>query len=230
MVFLPLVSGAQSGTIELSKDNLGNSFGDQVLVLEDPEHVFSLEDILYNDSLAFKSLPDKIPNLDFTTSRWWLKFHIQNKTASPNFILEIARPITNKVAFYEVRGEITENAFVSGDDQDFSKKVIPHRKNLFPLYIEQGQTKTYVVELESDGEVITFPVKIYDKISFFETDYLFQFTYGFYFGMMLLVVFIYFFFFILLRDRSFLFYIIYVFCQACMQFSLDGYAYQYLFP
>lgn len=226
----PVLVFAQDNAIELTEKNLGHSFGNEVFILEDPDHVLGLADILNGAPLEFHQLSDHIPNLDFTTSRWWLKFDVTNRTDGPNFILEVARPITNKVAFYEVRGEIIENAFISGDDQEFGQKVIPHRKNLFPLYIEPGTTKSYVIELESDGEVITLPVKIYDKISFFETDYLFQFTYGFYYGMMLLVVFIYFFFYILLRDRSFLFYIIYVFCQAAMQFSLDGYAFQYVFP
>lgn len=224
------LSFGQDGKIVLTEKNLGNSFGDHVLILKDAERVLTLHDIISKPVSDFETRSDAVPNLDFTTARWWLKFSVTNQTNNPNFILEVARPITNTTAFYQVRGEIIENEFLSGDDHSFDKKAIPHRKNLFPLYIEKGETKTYVVQLESDGEVITLPLKIYDKISFFESDYLFQFTYGFYFGMMLLVVFIYFFFYVLLKDKSFLFYIIYVFCQAVMQFSLDGYAFQYIFP
>lgn len=220
----------QAGNIVLTNENLGNSFGDKILIFKDAGRAFTVQQILQMPDAEFETLTDPVPNLDFTTARWWLKFSITNQSANPNFILEVARPITNKAAFYQVRGEIIENSFVSGDDYAFEKKAIPHRKNLFPLYIETGDTQSFIIELESDGEVITLPLKIYDKISFFESDYFFQFTYGFYFGMMLLVVFIYFFFYVLLKDRSFLFYIIYVFCQATMQFSLDGYAYQYFLP
>lgn len=225
-----MASLANDGIVRLSPETLNQSFGNQILILKDADHQLTIEDVLKLSDSAFYTLPDKVPNLDFTTARWWLKFTLVNKTDSPNFILEVARPITNKVVFYELKSNQVAKTYVSGDDSEFDKKIIPHRKNLFPLYINKGQSISYVIELESDGEVITLPVKVYDKIKFFESDYLFQFTYGFYFGMMLLVVFIYFFFYVLLRDKSFLFYIIYVFCQAVMQFSLDGYAHQYLFP
>ncbi len=231
-IFLFILSSgfSQAGSIILTNENLGTSFGDKILILKDSDHALTIDQIISKPDSEFETRTDQVPNLDFTTARWWLKFSVTNHTANPNFILEVARPITNKATFYEFRGENVENTFQSGDDYAFEKKVIPHRKNLFPLYIDAGKTKTYFVELESDGEVITLPLKIYDKISFFEADYFVQFTYGFYFGMMLLVVFIYFFFYVLLKDRSFLYYIIYVFCQATMQFSLDGYSYQYFLP
>lgn len=221
---------SQQGHILLTDKKLGKSVGNEILILKDADRRYEVSDIISLSENEFETRSDAVPNLDFTTARWWLRFSVTNQTANPNFILEVARPITNKVAFYEVRGDQIENSFLSGDDYHFENKIIPHRKNLFPLYIDEGKTKHYIVELESDGEVITLPVKIYDKIRFFESDYFFQFTYGFYFGMMLLVVFIYFFFYVLLKDKSFLYYIIYVFCQAVMQFSLDGYAYQYVFP
>ncbi|MBK9191123.1 MAG: hypothetical protein IPM77_06180 [Crocinitomicaceae bacterium] len=224
------VNFGQNGQVILTEKNLGTSFGADVLILKDQERKYSVQDINQMSETSFETKTDAIPNLDFTTARWWLKFSVTNQTSSPNFILEVARPITNKAAFYQMRGEQIENSFLSGDDYAFSSKAIPHRKHLFPMYIEPGSTSHYIIELESDGEVITLPVNIYDKISFFESDYLVQFTYGFYFGMMLLVVFIYFFFYVLLKDKSFLWYIIYVFCQAVMQFSLDGYSYQYFFP
>jgi two-component system, sensor histidine kinase LadS len=220
----------QGGAIVLTDQNLGTSFGEYVLVLQDKELALSVTDVISKPDAEFKTMDHPIPNLDFTTSRWWVKFSVTNTTQNPQFILETARPITNIVRFYEVRGERIENAFQSGDDIAFDNKAIPHRKNLFPLYIETGDTKNYIIEMESDGEVITLPVKIYDKIAFFESDYLFQFTYGFYFGIMLLVVIIYFFFYVLLKDRSFLYYIIYVFWLGILQFSLDGYSYQYFFP
>ena len=220
----------QPGSIVLTEENLGTSFGEQILVLEDKERALDISAVIAKPDSEFRTMDHAIPNLDFTTSRFWVKFSITNQTANPQFIVETARPITNKVKFYQVRGEIIENAFMSGDDYTFDQKAIPHRKNLFPVHVETGETKYYYVELESDGEVITLPLKIYDKISFFESDYIHQFTYGFYFGILLLVVIIYFFFYVLLKDRSFLFYIIYVFWLGVLQFSLDGYSYQYFFP
>jgi len=222
-------SFAQNGSIILTEENLGNSFGDHVVILEDKEHVLTIEDVVKKPLSEFKLGDHPIPNLDFTTSRFWIKFSITNQTENQHFIVDVARPITNKVNFYQMRGEIVENFFQAGDDFKFDEKSIPHRKNLFPVYLEKGETKDFFVELESDGEVLTMLFKIYDKTTFFENDYFNQFAYGFYFGIVLLVVIIYFFFYVLLKDRSFLFYIIYVFWLGVLQFSLDGYHFQYIF-
>lgn len=230
LLSLGTFSIAQNGTITLTDENLGSSFAKDVLLLEDGSSALSLEQIIENPDENFTSPKNDIANLDFTTSTWWMKFTVHNQSSKSYFILETARPITNLVEFYEVRGKNVENMFCSGDDLDYDRKAIPHTLNLFPITIFPGQSKSYVVKMKSDGEVITLPVKIEDKTTYFEKDATQQFGLGFYYGLMWLVVVIYFFFFVILKDRTFLFYIVYVFFQAMLQFGLDGYAYKYFFP
>lgn len=134
------------------------------------------------------------------------------------------------VDFYELRGGTVENQFKSGDDYPYDEKVVPHRKHLFPLSIYPEQSKSYCIRVESDGEVVTLPVFISDRMHFFERDANSQFSLGFYYGLTALVVIIYFFFFVLLKDRAFLYYILYVAAQGMLQFSLDGYAFHHFFP
>ena len=228
-ILFSALSIAQNGSIVLTDENLGSSFAKNVLLIEDAEGVLSLDEIIDKPDSDFDIPKDDIANLDFTSSAWWMKFEVSNKSTHSYFVLETARPITNVVEFYEVRGHNVENAFVSGDDLDYDNKVIPHNLNLFPMTIFPDQTKSYVVKMVSDGEVITLPVKISDKTEYFEKDGTLQYGYGFYYGLMWLVVIIYFFFFIILKDRTFLFYIVYVASQALLQLSLDGYAYKFFF-
>jgi serine phosphatase RsbU (regulator of sigma subunit) len=224
------LSIAQEGEIILTEDRLSTSFAKEVLWVEDADKSLSLDDVIGLEASAFERFDVDVPNMDFTSSRFWLKFSIQNNTDQSYFILETGRPISNKVEFYQLRGHTVENEFRSGDDFHYSEKVIPHRKNLFPVNIEPGESKDYVIMAESDGETIIFPVKIHDKIGFFEQDYIHQFSFGFYYGLMSLVIIIYFFFFVLLKDKTFLYYIVYVFAQAILQFSLDGFSFHHFFP
>lgn len=230
LLFLSSVVLSQNGTINLTDENLGSSFAKDVLLIEDSEGDLSLQDVLSLPQKEFQIPKNDIANLDFTTSTWWMKFTVHNQSTKSYFIFETARPITNLVEFYEVRGSNIENMFCSGDDLDYDRKVVPHNKNLFPITIFPGQSKSYVVKMMSDGEVITLPVKIEDKTTYFEKDASQQFGLGFYYGLMWLVVVIYFFFFVILKDKTFLFYIVYVFLQAMLQFGLDGYAFKYFFP
>jgi len=234
LLFLALIcsflSFGQNGTVVVNDENLGESFSQDILLLEDPTSELTLEAIRELPDDAFTSPEKKVPNLDFTTSSWWVKFKLKNESSFSHFIIETGRPITNSVKFYQLRGSKIENEFSSGDDFPFSEKTIPHSKNIFPVVMYPGQTKEYIINLRSDGEVITLPLKISDRLSFFKADATYQFSFGFYYGIMALVVVIYFFFFILLKDKAFLFYIVYVASQALLQFGLDGYAYRYLFP
>jgi two-component system, sensor histidine kinase LadS len=220
----------QEGVITLTNENLGTSFAKNIFLLEDEDHQYELQDILDFPTSKFEIPKDNMPNLDFTASTWWMKFEVKNKSAYSYFILETARAVTNLVEFYEVRGDKVENSFVGGDDLHYDQKAIPHNKNLFPLYIFPEQSKSYVVKMVSDGEVITLPVFITDRMTFFEKDARAQWSLGFYYGLMALVVIIYFFFFILLKDKAFLYYILYVAAQGLLQFGLDGYAYTNFFP
>lgn len=229
-LFISLIGSTQNGTIILTDDELGESFSKDILLLEDPASKLTLDSIIRLPNESFFSPDKKVPNLDFTTSSWWLKFNLKNESSFSHFILETGRPITNRVAFYELKGTKVQNEFLSGDDYPFIQKRIPHTKNIFPLVMYPGQSKDYVIHLRSDGEVITLPLKITDRLSYFESDTTYQFSLGFYYGIMALVVVIYFFFFLLLKDKAFLFYILYVACQALLQFGLDGYAYRYFFP
>jgi len=228
-ILLNVISFGQNGVLELSEEKYTYSFAKDVLMLEDKEHALSIHDVIQLEDSEFAAPTHEFPNLDFTSSRFWLRFSIHNNTDESHFILEAARPIVNEVNFYQVRGSTVENEFISGDDYAYDEKVIPHRKHIFPVSIQPGETKEYYLEVMSDGEVLTLPVKIYDKIGFFEGDYENQFHLGFYYGLMCLVILIYFFFFVLLKDKTFLFYIGYVFLQALLQFSLDGFSFQYFF-
>ena len=194
-VLLAISSFGQDGTIVLTDENLGSSFSKNVLLIEDKDHEFTLEQILAMPASKFSKPNQAVPNLDFTTSTWWIRFSIKNSSSFSHFILETARPITNKVDFYQMRGSQVENAFISGDDYSYDDKVIPHNKNIFPIVMYPGQKKDYCVRLVSDGEVITLPVYVSDRLSFFENDAAFQFGFGFYYGLMCLVIIIYFFFF-----------------------------------
>lgn len=220
----------QSPRIVLTDDNLGNSFADQVLILEDKEHAIDLGQALALKDEDYTQLTHSIPNLDFTTSRYWVKISVTNKSSYQDFMLETARPITNVVHFYKLFDDEVVAESVSGDDYAFEEKTINHRKNLFELNIGPGQSRTYLLMLESDGEVISLPVKIHERSSFEEKDYADQWQLGFYYGLMLLVFIIYFFFYVVLRDITFLYYVMYVLFQGLLQFSLDGYSFQYFFP
>lgn len=216
-------------TILLTQDELSRSQCTSASILEDADHALSIENILQQE-LDFKPMQNEMEILDFNSSRWWIRFSVLNPNGSNEFLLETARPITDKVVLYQVAGDSVAEKWVNGDDFAFDEKDIPHRKCLFPIHLEQGVEYSFVLMLESDGEMINLPLTIWESKSFFVSDYHNQLWHGLYYGILLLVAIIFFFFYRLLKDLSFLYYVLYVIGQMALQFSLDGYMFQYVFP
>jgi len=223
--------GQSANEIVLTDENLGISLGENVGVFEDKTNAFpAVNALLELIDDPFVKTEQAIPDFNFTANRFWLRFTLTNHSSKTDFIFETGRTVTNKVEFFEVEEKRAVQHYISGDDFAYNDKKIIHRKNLFPIALEQNESKTFYVKLESDGELLFAPIIVHDHMGFFAEDFKDQFTNGFYYGLIALVVIIYFFFFIFLRDRSFLFYILYAFSQGILQFSLDGYSHHHIFP
>jgi len=217
----------QNGII-LTDKNLGESFTKKASLLEDKGHLLYVNDILLMES-EFKPCENDVEKIQFTSSTFWVKFKVTNSSSYNHFILETARPITDKVILYEVKNREVVSVQKNGDYIPFRLKPILHRKSLFPIDLEINETKEYLIRLDSDGENIRLPLIINHNIAFYENDNTDLFFNGFYYGFLLLVSFLYFFFYIGSRDRSLLYYSIYVLSIFLLQFTLDGFAAQFIF-
>jgi two-component system, sensor histidine kinase LadS len=178
----------------------------------------------------FKKINDDVSNLDFTTSTYWVKFCLRNVTETNlSFYLETARPLTNTVTLYETVNSATR-IFANGDDIIFNAREIKHRKAIFPINLNSGDIKTYYLKLQSDGEVITLPMKLWNIEKFHKKDYTENLLLGVFYGILIFVAIIYFFFYLAMKEKSFLYYVLYVISIFFLQFSLDGFSFQYLWP
>lgn len=231
-----LLFSAEPVTIRIREKDKAEyySVAKSAVILEDKQHVLSFEEIKELSEEAgqnFQLLGEDNANLDFTSSTYWVKFKIRNEDAYPKkFLLEAARPLTNVADLYTVyeNGLTIENK--NGDEMKFAEREIQHRKLLFPVQFQANEELTFFMKLRSDGEVITLPIKLWHPEAMMQKDYHELYMFGFYYGILLFVIIIYFFFYIALREKSFLYYVIYVFCIALLQMSLDGLSFQYLWP
>ncbi len=215
--------------IILTDENLGQSFTKKAKLFEDNTHLLYVNDIIFGGK-PFQNCTHEIEKFQFTSSTFWIKFKVNNQSSFNHFILETGRPITNKVILYEIKNREVIRKLKNGDDYAFDLKPILHRKSLFPIDLEFNETKTYLIRLDSDGENIRLPLIINHNISYYENDNLDLFFNGIFYGLLSLVAVLYFFFYVGSRDRSLLYYAIYVLSIFLLQFTLDGFSAQFLFP
>ncbi len=218
-------------TINGKGEFLNKSIANQFSVYDSGEELVDIEDILNAKDLTFLKIKGSLANFDFTTSNYWIHFVLVNDDVkSRELILETARPITNVVNLYEIANKGNEIVInKSGDGIDFSEKQIKKNKSLFKVYLASNQTKEFWLHLSSDGEVITLPMVFWDKDAFESISQQNQFFSGIFYGVFIFVIIIYLTFFLLLKEMSFLLYVIYVFFSGFMNFCLDGYGHQYVF-
>ncbi|WP_418263369.1 7TM diverse intracellular signaling domain-containing protein [Flavobacterium faecale] len=198
--------------------------GQQLLDIDYVQKNYSL---LKPIALKFKS-----DDLGFTDNYWWGKVSLQNATdIKLQYYLETARPITDRVELYVVdkhSGQITKS--ISGDKMPFHERAYNSRKTIFKLNLEPNSNQDLFLHLKSDGEVLKMPLLLSSADSFNDSISFEQFIFGIFYGILTIAAIIYFFFFFALKESTFLYYSIYVFCVGMMQLSLDGYFYKYIDP
>ena len=193
---------------------------------------YSLEEVMLNTPLLnFVPLDAENMNIGFTRDNYWVKFRIRNTTAKElTYYLETARPITDGVIFYSVSTSGAIQTKHSGDKMAFKDRSFDHRKTIFEIHIPSEETLDIYIHYENDGEVLSLPLLLHNAFSLMRSTYIEQLIFGIFYGILLIASIIYMFFFFALRERSFLYYSIYVLTVGLLQFSLDGYFFQYLGP
>ncbi len=180
------------------------------------------------DRFEGESIETRLANLDFTTATYFIPFTLINEeTEDKLFFLETARPITNGVELYNSFQQTTE---LSGDGISFGEKAIPSNESLLPIHLEANSKTTFILKLTSDGESLSVPMIFRTENQHDRMVYNKQLAFGVFFGIFVFVIIIYFTFYVMLKDRLFLFYALYVLFSGLLQFVLDGYLYQYIFP
>lgn len=196
------------------------------------EEVYTLEEIRKNSArLDFDPLDSENVNIGFTRENFWVTFSIKNTTSrNLTYYLETARPITDRVSFYSVFASGKIQFQQSGDKMAFADRSFDHRKTIFEVQLPPEETLDIYIHYENDGEVLNLPLLLHNASSLLKITYVEQLVFGIFYGILLIAAIIYLFFFFALGERSFLYYSMYVVTVGLLQFSLDGYFFQYFGP
>lgn len=183
------------------------------------------------NSLPKTKLEHPNANVSFTSNYYWLVFSVSNtKQQTQFYYLEAARPITDQVTLYQKDSSGNVSLMQSGDAIPFSQRAFAHRKSVFKVQLPPNQTSQFFVNLKSDGEALDLGVKLSTSEVFLFETYTEQLVFGVFYGILFLAGITYLFFYLALRDKSFLFYGLYVSLIGLMQFAIDGLFYQYFGP
>ena len=190
----------------------------------------TIYDVLSNVK-SYRHLRSENENLGFSTHYFWIKFELENRTTNHlEYYLEAARPTIDLADLYQIDSNSKITRFRSGDNMSFEDRSYKDRKCSFKIILKPGEKLQYYLHLQSGGDTINLPLLLRDTKSLMEISSLEQFFFGIFYGILLIAGIIYLFFYFALHERVFAFYSLYIFAIGLMQFSIDGYFYQFITP
>ncbi|MCL9807271.1 ATP-binding protein [Flavobacterium amniphilum] len=191
----------------------------------------SLNEVINNSSLKFLPIPKQNYDFGFTTHHFWVQFKLENSSNEQVVcFFETARPITDIAELYIVNSTGKVNLLKNGDKIPFSEKNFAHRKAIFKIKLNPSETQNFYLHLKSDGELLSLPMMLHTQESMIEETSFEQFVFGFFYGLLAIASILYLFFFFAMQDKVFLYYSIYVVFIGLLQFSIDGYFYEFITP
>lgn len=203
----------------------------EVEVLEDSANQYSFQQI---SSGAFK---DKFkPSLKSTpqttnfNATYWYKINIKHNTEAGNrFLLELFDQTIDHLTIYVPQSDGSYKTHELGDRLRFKDRTLTHKN--FEIYIDNdnNEVQTYYFKIQSSqiADVIIVLRSVNWFISYALDEY---FYFGIFYGMILVFSFYNLIMYIAIRQKQYLFYVLYNLSVGLFEMSSDGIAYQYLWP
>ncbi len=176
-------------------------------------------------------LTDKTTNTGFTNGNYWMEFSVNNTTnLEKHYYLETTRPITDFVYLYTNNSIHKNLKQQSGDAIPFNKRDFKSHKSVFKVILPPNEITTFYLNFKSDGEVVNFNLNLHQADDFIYASTAENLLFGIFYGVIFLATITYLFFYFALRDKTFLYYSLYVITIGFMQFALDGFWFKYVGP
>lgn len=195
--------------------------------LEDTSATLSFDQV--RNSQAFKPSQSNVPNFNITNSVIWLKLDIQNGTELPNIFLQLAYAVLDHVELYRLEKDGTYTLEVSGEELPITERKYAHHNFIFDLRIDPGQTKTFYVKIKSSEQILV-PLSVGTYEATFNATNIQDILNGIYMGIILVMILYNLFVFYSVREKSYLYYVLYILFVGLTQMSLQDYTYRFLWP
>lgn len=203
----------------------------EIEVLEDPADQFSFEQI--NSKAfehAFKASTSSTPQTKKLHKTYWFRIKIKhNQNAEKPFLLEFFDQTIDHITAYIPQENQTYHTESLGDVNAFNKRLINHKNFEIPLKNNGNEVKTYYFKIKSSqiSDIIIVLRTAEWFISYALDEY---FYFGIFYGMILVFSFYNLIMFIAIRQKQYLYYVLYNLSVGFFEMSTDGIAYQYLWP
>ncbi len=197
--------------------------------LEDSAHAMDIENVQTLADTDWTPFDTRQAlNLGFSDSAFWLRIVIPQSARDDNHVLEIGYPLLDVVdMFWTHNGQLTER-YETGDIRPFHNRPVVHRNFVFPVPFSADTVIAYI-KIESQGP-IQVPIKFVSSKEFVANE---QLAYGWqamFFGIIVALALYNLFLFLIIRDQTYLWYVLAVLTLGLVQLNFHGVLFQWYWP
>ena len=217
---------AHGATLTLEADRSAYELGPRVEILEDPGLKLSLEDLLTPEERGFAPNPEKTIEIGRTESAVWLRFKLappDRPETRHNWFLEVGKQGIGSLDLYIPlsgrEGHYKKIEF--GTWRSYPPDHIPSRTSVVALPESWDSQGWFFLRIKSDIS-INFPLRIYRAGAFIQHLLPDLYGFGILFGILIGMILYNLSIFLFLRERIYLFYVLYIFSMFWYMLILYG--------
>lgn len=204
--------------------------GWQAQYLEDTNRLLHIQDFIIRPvDFSWQEGLSTTPNFGYSQSAYWLRFNLNNVQDARQWLLEISYPLLDDVQVFFLSRGVLLDSVQTGDGREFSFRPLVHRHFIIPLPQADVPELTLYVRVMSSG-TLEIPLTVWRAEAFWEKEQPILVVKGIYAGLVLVMVLYNLFIYLAVRETSYLYYVCYAFSLLMLQVSLDGFAFQMLWP
>lgn len=222
------VAAFATDTLFVRSGNSTQLIGKYIGALKDEQGKISIGEILKGKpNLKFERILTDIPVFASADSYVWVKFTVKNETGK-DLWLGIENPVTDTILFYETQKGAVISARISGDKVPIKYRDIQSNRILFRISNTVNPETIYLrLNIRLPRQ---FPVYLATSQTFLEKEIAQLFLNGLFYGFILVIVIYNLFLWYVLRDKSYLYYILYLLFSGVLLMHFDGITYNYFWP
>lgn len=185
----------------------------------------TLDDVVAMGNEAFDLSTGNSVNIGFSKQALWLSLDIENTGSETEaLLLVVDLPVLNSIVFYDGLEQAPRFAGIEYANRDNSRS---HRLPNFSFLLEPYKKKTLWLKVNSNNGFV--PLSLWQESAFADYSHDIQLVEGMYFGMMFLVALYNFLLYFSVKDKAYLYYVLYIVTFSVTISMLNGYALEY-FP
>ena len=179
---------------------------------------------------SFQSLESKVPNLGISPTDIWFRLPVTNKGKEKlELLLEIAYPLLDEVELFVPSSNGHYKSIKLGEHQSFSARKYKVPNYAFDIQLPGYEKTIFFLRVKSTEQII-LPIYLSNERSFLKEMNDDSLISGIYIGIVGIMAIYNLFLFFSVRERGYLYYVLYVLCAGITQMGIKGYSFQYLWP